>query len=136
MVEVGFTCIDPVAATGFPFNVTVVAFCVCQVRVAVCPGCIVVTFADKEAAGAGTPGSDGDLNPPQPASVKDKSPVKTAKMETLKRMAMARANLHEVLSGKLDEAGESVCWPATCVLSRNSFSYSGLGAGLLSATLD
>jgi hypothetical protein len=38
VVAVGVTFIDPVALTGFPFNVTVVAFCVCQVSVAVCPG--------------------------------------------------------------------------------------------------
>lgn len=90
VVAVGVTCIDPVAVTGFPFRVTVVAFCVCHVRVAVCPDWRVVTFDVRDAEGTGSGGAGGVLNPPQPASVTAKEMGKTAKMERLKRLPMAR----------------------------------------------
>lgn len=90
VVAVGFTCIDPEAATGFPFRVTVVAFCVCHVSVALCPGWRVVTVDVRDAEGTGAGGSGGVLKPPQPMSVKAKETVKTAKIEKLKRLPMAR----------------------------------------------
>ena len=84
----GFTCIDPVAVTGFPFKVTVVAFCVCQVSVAVCPDFMLVMSDVSVADGAGTGTA---LKPPQLVSVVIKKTIKAIAICITRRFRMARS---------------------------------------------